>query len=221
MAPRTPAAKAAPKPAKKPSKPTPANKKPDPKQRSLFDEIAGDAAAGADVVVTDAQRNTIGLLAEQLKAAQERVEAIQAELKQANDEVARIQDGALPDAILDAKMLSFKMLDGSVVEVQRIHSPNVLADNKQAFYEWLKKNEYGDMVKSEISVAFAKGQEKAAKKALAALKKIGVEASLTQSVHGSTLKAWAKNVVEQGVEVPPALCTIYSFNRATIKGSKK
>lgn len=68
------------------------------------------------------------------------------------------------------------------------------AERKQKGFDTLKKYKADDLIKTEVSAKLPKGSLAVAKKAMAALKKLGIKnADLKQSVHPQTLTAWLRS----------------------------
>ena len=119
---------------------------------------------------------------------------------------ARLNDilsRTIPDELHAAGVSKIELETGETVSIDRYYSLSYASgpgasddekeENKEAFYAWLKGNGYGDIVKTRE----------------------------TYGVHPSTLKKWAREVIENSLASPPeSIATVNVFERATIKKGK-
>lgn len=171
----------------------------------------------SDVTALPAEgMSTVSKLASQALELQSRIDKGEKLLSDLKDQLEKIETQDLPDAM---QALGFKVLrleSGEAIEVKlEVHAGIPKAQQTSAF-EWLRKNGLDAIIKSKLEYVFGKGDDKLSAKAIAALKKLKVEASLVPSVHASTLKALAREKLEAGEPLPEKLFGVYTVNRARI-----
>jgi hypothetical protein len=111
------------------------------------------------------------------------------------------------------------------VKVAPFYSANIQAgwddERKAAAFKWLEENGHGELIKTEVGVAFPREDRKKAVEFLKAVEKMGLNPSLKASVHFMTLTAWLREQVEDHNRIPP-LEVIGGFigREASVKRSK-
>ena len=134
------------------------------------------------------------------------------------ENLKRISERALPEAILSTGLSEFKLEDGTKVTVKKAYYPSVKEENKHEAYSWLVANGY-DIIKNEVKVSFTKGESAKAAEALAAIKSLGFQPVANETIHWQTFRAWAKDVAEKGIQLPDSI-NLYIVDQASIKRSK-
>jgi hypothetical protein len=150
-------------------------------------------------------------LAELLLKARDAVADLESQLTVAKADVARLEQEDLPDLMLELGLTSFKMDNGASVEVVPDVQCGITEERRRAAHDWLIENNFGGLIKTEVSVAFGKGELEQAQ-ALAEQ----VHGSVKESVHSATLKSFVKEQMAAGAAVPFDLFGVRPFNRAKI-----
>jgi hypothetical protein len=87
------------------------------------------------------------------------------------------------------------------------YKANIAADwpdeKRAASYDWLRRNNLGDIIKTEFVIELGRGTAKQQKALKAALKKLKIPFSVSEGVSHSTLTAIFKDMVEKEGKVPP------------------
>src|SRR5690606_40499508 len=79
-------------------------------------------------------------------------------LKQLKDELRRVVEQDLPEAMDEVGMTKFELDDGSKIEVKNFYSASIPEDRKEEAFNWLKENNFDGMIKAEVKVSFGKGE---------------------------------------------------------------
>jgi hypothetical protein len=109
------------------------------------------------------------------------------------------------------------MDDGSTVSVSTFYNASIPKDRTPEAFSWLRDNEFGDLVKNTVSASFGRGSDDKAQALLEDLAQRGMEVSQKQWVEPMTLKAFVKEQVERGSEIPTDLFGIYIGEKAKIR----
>ncbi len=166
---------------------------------------------------TDAQLSTIAGLLRQVPVLQQKVADAQAVLAAANFALTKLTDDMLPEALSSAgyDAPTKCVIAGQEVKFDTFLSTSITDEHKPAAFAWLRKNGHGDLIKRETKFVFPKGSDAFHKKFMAAWVKLSkgvkLQIKLTdkESVHGGTLKAFVKEEITQGNEVPADLFSVY------------
>lgn len=109
----------------------------------------------------------------------------------------------IPNLMLELGVKEIKLPDGSAVQVKPELDVSILLNDRPEAWEWLTKKGFGGLIKTEIIVAYGKGELDAAIKfQREVIKKYKVDAVMERGVHPQTLKAFAKEQLRDGKDLP-------------------
>lgn len=181
-------------------------------------------AAATEVAAPAKQDRSLAELMEMAKD-QQRLEAKVAKaalaLKEANEELARVQTDLLPTAMEEIGMSEFKLEDGSKITLKPDVACSITQEKAPAAFTWLTDNGHGGLIKSSVNTEFDIGDTKTRAKVLAALKKLKLQPELKMSVHASTLKAFVKECLKTGIDIPFETFSVFPFKKTIITAPKK
>lgn len=167
--------------------------------------------------VSDDNLKAIAQLARRAKLLEKEVGDLEAVLKERQGQLRKITEETLPEALNTLGLRSFKMEDGSSIDVKEYYSASIPADRKAEAFAWLREHGYDDMIKNTVSVQFGRGEDEACGALISSLVSQGLPAEQAQKVEPMTLKAWVKEQMTQGNEVPSELFGVFVGQKATIK----
>lgn len=159
----------------------------------------------------------VAALVRQQLILEQRVEDLTADLKRAQQDLANISGEVLPAALAEHGLTELKMADGSKVTVATVISASISKERSPAAHEWLRDNGFGDLIKNTVSINFGKGEDEKAGELIRELEGDGYNVDQKEAVHPSTLKAFCKEQIEKGSEIPSDLFGIYIGQKTTIK----
>lgn len=129
----------------------------------------------------------------------------------------RIEEEDLPELMLEARAKSFALEDGTTISVKPDVYVSISEERKPVVFDWLRKNNYGGLIKTVVSVEFVRGQEKEAAKLHDALSKKGYAAEITEAVHAQTMKAFVNEQLREGKNIPLELFGARPVTKAQAK----
>jgi hypothetical protein len=189
---------------------------------TLLQEMEADTQTAASSVetVNDSGLKSVADLAKEARRKEADVARLENELKAAKKELLEITDEHLPALLAELGLSAFELDDGAKVMVKPTYGAHIKADEKEAAFNWLRSNGFGDLIKNTVSCSFGRGEDEEALQFMEQAQRAGFAAEQKTEVHPSTLKAWVKERVENGEEFPTTLFGAYVGQRATIKGAK-
>lgn len=170
-----------------------------------------------EMKVSDSALADISTLANKVGELDEQIEFMTASLKTMEGERRKLLEEDIPTAMDEAGVSEFKTTNGRKVTVADFINASITKANESAAFAWLESNNHGSLIKSVVTAAFDRKELEKAKEAVSLLSANGVAAALKQSVHASTLKAFAKEQFENGVTLPTDIFSIYQGRAAKIK----
>jgi hypothetical protein len=161
-------------------------------------------------------------LVQNLVKAEADVLAAEEKLKEAQERKRQIEEFDLPNFLEELGLASFKTTDGVEIEVEKKLRASI-GNRKAEAYKWLLENGHGAIIKRTIQVAFNTDQGKEAQDLLDELANREGYAGVRQElkVEPATLTAWAKEQLEQGVDIPEETFGIFEQKFARIKKAEQ
>ena len=167
--------------------------------------------------IADEELQGISALAKRAKVLQKEVEDLEAVTKERKDQLRKLTEQAIPEALAETGMRGFVMEDGSKVELKDFYSASISAATKAEAFQWLRDHKMDDLIKNTVSVKFGRGEDELCSRLLEILGTQGYPAEQTEKIEPMTLKAWVKEQTERGNEFPMDLFGAYIGQKAIIK----
>ena len=187
---------------------------------NMLYEMEQDAAF-SPVPVTDDALKSVQSIAVAMQTTQQKVFQLEEDLKREKENLRKLSDEDLPSKLQEIGIVNFELEDGSIVQVKENVSAHIKEDNRVAAYEWLRDNGLDDIIKNTVVCTFGRKEDDKASDFFSFAKKEGFEPEQNSNIHPSTLKAFAKDRIAQGEEIPMDLFGIWIGQRATIKKTRK
>lgn len=160
-------------------------------------------------------------LAVDAKALEAEVLADTIALAEKQDRLDKILRERIPDIMDELALEDFKMTDGSKITVKDDIKCGISEERKPIAFQWLRENDFDGIIKTNVSVAFGKGEAADAEKAKQALIEAGfTSAEINDSVHYQTLKSFVKERLEAGTNIPLETFGVFQFKIAKITPPK-
>lgn len=172
-------------------------------------------------IVRDEQLTVISLLAEAQLKLERQIEQTEEQLSKLNEQLAAIRDTKLPDAMSEVGMSSFKLRDGAAIIIQPFYQGKIPEGRETEAFKWLRDHNFDSIIKRNVVCAFGKGQDELAAKLVKLLMKQRFEFQDKQSVHPQTMKAFIREQVEGGHNLPTDLLGVYVGKRAKVTPANK
>jgi len=139
------------------------------------------------------------------------------DLKQTKKDFEHLSGEVIPTMMSEMGLSHLKLMDGSSVDVKPNYSASITIANREAAFNWLRKNNLGDIIKNEISVSFGRNEDNKAADYAVLAEGQGYQPQQKLKVEPMTLKALVRERIEAGKEMPTELFNVYVGNKTTIK----
>ena len=159
----------------------------------------------------------IAALAKRAKELEKEVEDLEQVMKERKDQLRKLTEQSIPEALAQTGMKGFVMDDGSKIELKAFYSASISAARKAEAFQWLRDHGMDDIIKNTVSVRFGRGEDELCSRLLGLLGDQGYPAEQAEKIEPMTLKAWVKEQVERGNEFPTELFGAYMGQKAIIK----
>jgi len=127
------------------------------------------------------------------------------------------QERKIPELMQEAGVNAIKLADGTQVEVKPFYGARIPESRTDEAFSWLRDKGFGDLIKNTVTTTFNRGQDNQVAELVRVCEQHGFKYLQKQKVEPMTLKAFAKEQVEKGKELPFDLFGIYIANKAKLK----
>ena len=93
---------------------------------------------------------------------------------------------------------------------------DISEENKVEAHGWLRKNGFDDIIKNDIICSFGRGQEEVATNLLNKLTEAGENPIQKSDIHWQTLRAFVKEQIQKGSDIPQDKFGVYVTNTVKI-----
>jgi hypothetical protein len=148
-------------------------------------------------------------------------------------EVDELKMQAIPELMDQYNLSEVKLKDGSKVHVRPLIYASIpsegailkcrdgearheMRERLNRCFSYLRKVGAAALIKTLLKADFGKDSEPIANKAIAALRKLGIQADITKGVHPQSLNAWVRERIEAGKSVDMELFKVFSGQIAEI-----
>jgi hypothetical protein len=176
---------------------------------------------GAPVGAPD-KLETLNKSIEEALALGEKIAQMEEDVKVFRKQVHYLTTSAIPDMMSELQM-SELVFRGYKIKVEDFYSGSLPkeAGKREAAFSWLKANGGEGLIKTELTIPFAKSQHNVAVALTDDLSKQGYTVSLDENVHSQTLLAFVREKVRSGEDIDFDTLGIYAGRVAKIKEAKK
>ena len=180
--------------------------------------------------------NELGAIAEAAQRAQklrDEIEALTQQLKEKEQRLKSLTEQEMPDLMHELNVKEFTLTDGSKVGLVDIVSASIPSagaierakgDNKEELYErqqqcfeWLRSNGGGELIKSNVEIAFGKGEDENCKQFKKELRDKKIFYRDSMGVHPQSLRAFIGECLERGMKVPSEMFKLYTGQKVQIR----
>lgn len=166
---------------------------------------------------SDESLKVVAELANRQLVLEKEIEDLEAQLKEKKESLVQVAEKDLPEALAECGLSEVKLLDGSKVSVKPYYQANPPKEKYDEAMAWLRDNGHGDLIKNDVTVSFGKGEDDRAVDFKRFLSENGTSYSDKTGVHPMTFKAFVREQVETGQNLPFDLLGIYIGQKASIK----
>ena len=156
----------------------------------------------------------------QLQKLEDEIKADEEKLKQKKDAADKISEQVIPEIMESMKLKTMKLHDGSAIEVKEIYSATIPVDKREGAFNWLRKNDLGDLIKNEITVSFGRNEDNKAREYANLAESNGYQPQQKLKVEPMTLKALYRERVGKNLDLPSEHFNLFKGNKTKITRSK-
>jgi len=127
-----------------------------------------------------------------------------------------LEERIIPEMMQEAGVSLLKLSDGSTVEVKPFYAAKIPESRVDEAFSWLRGMGFEDIIKNTITTSFNRGQDNQVSELIKVCEQHGFNYNKKEKVEPMTLKAFVKEQVEGGKELPFDLFGVYIANKTKI-----
>lgn len=166
---------------------------------------------------SDPAVRSIADLAASMMYLQEQADNLEAQLKETTNQLKRVQEELLPEAMAACGMSEFKLASGVKISIKEDVYASIRKDFIPQAVQYLESIGLGGIIKDEVSIGFTRDNGNDALALMELCKEFGYSPEEKLAVHPMTLKATVKEQLARGVQFPDEFFSVYPYKKATIK----
>ena len=169
-----------------------------------------------EITIDTSVSQDIAELCNKLLDVQKEVTTLEDKLKKKKEEELKLSEQDIPNLMQKAGVAALKLTDGSSVEIKPYYGARIPASRTDEAFDWLRENNYGDLIKNNVTLTFGRNEDNVAKTLVDELRQKGHNVKQAEKVEPMTLKAFVREQIEKGKNVPADLFGVYIATRTKI-----
>ena len=174
----------------------------------MFDDIKTE--------VSEISLKTLTEKATEMIRLEELVEDKQASLKATQKELKALAEEEIPALLSEVGLSEITLSNGAKISTNAYYFARITEHNRDEAFTWLQDNGHGDIIKNTVSVSFGRDEDVDAEKLLTNLQDDGFTTSGKKWVEPMTLKAFVREQVENGNDLPLETFNVYIGQKTRI-----
>ena len=175
-----------------------------------------DLEAESAITVDTAVSSDIAKSCNKLLETQNEIAKLEDRLKTFKTTETTLSEQTIPNLMQQAGVSLIKLKDGSSVEIKPFYAARIPSSKVEEAFEWLRTNGHGDLIKNNVMLTFGRNQDNEAKSLVAELREKGHNVKQAEKVEPMTLKAFVKEQIQEGKNVPVDLFGVYVASKTKI-----
>ena len=159
----------------------------------------------------------IGAVANDVADTDKEIADLEDKLKTKKDYKKHLAENVLPNLFSEVGLSELKLADGRHLKVSNYYGASIKEEKKQAAFNWLRDNGFGDLIKNQVSCSFGRNEDEKAKSLINTLSDQGYQSMQREWVEPSTLRAFIREQHEAGKQLPMDLLGAFVGQKTTIK----
>lgn len=147
---------------------------------------------------------------------QKEVSALEDQLKKKKEQELKLSEQDIPNLMQKAGAASIKLTDGTAVEIKPYYGARIPASRTEEAFNWLRENNFADLIKNNVTLTFNRNEDNQAKALVDDLRNKGHNVKQAEKVEPMTLKAFVREQIEKGKDVPADLFGVYVATRTKL-----
>jgi len=169
-----------------------------------------------DKPMGDASLKALSEKSNQLQKLDDAIKEAEQTLGQLKAEYRELSEVDIPSMLSELGLSEITLKDGNKISTSTYYSARISEDKREEAFQWLNNNGFGDIVKNTVSVSFGREEDDSARKLVDSLEDNGYATAQKKWVEPMTLKAFVREQVEKGSDLPLETFNVYIGQKTRI-----
>ena len=166
---------------------------------NLLEEMESDVKT--PTIGDNSLKEMADLCAEQA-SLQEEMRQLEEQLKAKAQSVRKLSQEIIPAKMSELGLESLTLKDGSSVKVKQLVQASIPVRYREDAFKLLRDHGHGDLIKNQVSATFCKCEDSSANEFIDKINSLGYEPTQKVWVEPMTLKAFVREQINDGSELP-------------------
>ena len=167
-------------------------------------------------MITNDELRLVSTLAEKQVILEASVKATEESLTELKQELRLLAQETLPNAMAECGMSAFTLVNGRKITIKTNYYAALPKGQEGEAFDWLRGHGFGALIKNQVIAEFGKGEDERAQEVIELLREDGIYPEQKMGVHAQTLKAFVKEQISSGRELPLELFGAFVLNESVI-----
>ena len=156
----------------------------------------------------------------QLNKLQQQIKDEEEKLSLLKNKARDLEERIIPEMMQEAGVEKIELKDGTKVEIKPFYAAKIPESRVEEAFGWLRGKGFEDLIKNTVTASFGRGQDNQVSELISVCEKFGFNYNKKEKVEPMTLKAFVREQVETGKELPFDLFGVYIANKTKITNNK-
>lgn len=169
-----------------------------------------------DKPMGDASLKALSEKSQELQNLDDDIKSIEEKLGQLKASYRQLSEVEIPNMLSELGLSEITLADGNKISTATYYSARISEEKREEAFTWLNDNGFADIIKNTVSVSFGRDEDDSARKLVDSLEDNGYTTAQKQWVEPMTLKAFVREQVEKGSDLPLETFNVYIGQKTRI-----
>jgi len=169
-----------------------------------------------DKPMGDASLKALSEKSNELQNLDNQIKDVEEELGKLKSKYRELSEVDIPSMLSELGLSEITLADGNKISTATYYSARISEDKRDEAFGWLNDNGFADIIKNTVSVSFGRDEDDSARKLVDSLEDNGYATAQKKWVEPMTLKAFVREQVEKGSDLPLETFNVYIGQKTRI-----
>jgi len=169
-----------------------------------------------DKPMGDASLKALSEKSQELQKLDGDIQDLEEKLGQLKASFRQLSEVDIPNMLSELGLSEITLADGNKISTATYYSARISEEKREEAFTWLNDNGFADIIKNTVSVSFGRDEDDSARKLVDSLEDNGYATAQKKWVEPMTLKAFVREQVEKGSDLPLETFNVYIGQKTRI-----
>ena len=183
--------------------------------------ISAEELAKLQTLPTESDMKRLRLYAQEQVDLESEIDDVLVKLDTLKVKLKRLTEETIPELMTACGIELIALDSGVKVSVKPFYAAKIPDEKKPEAFKWLRKHGHDGIIKSEVTSRFNRGEQHEMRAVIRVLRENKFPYEQKDSVHHSTLKAFVRDAIESGEQIPTDLFGVHIGRRSKLEIPKE